>query len=65
MFMFTGNHLAVGCYDGDLGYTDMWSVNMWRLNPNRHWNAEFNYTACLSDCYLKPFSGIVSRYKLK
>ena len=63
--MFTGNHLAVGCYDGDLGYTDMWSVDMWRSDRDRYRTEEFNYNACLSDCYLKPFIGIVSTYELK
>ena len=63
--MCTGNHLAVGCYDGDLGYTAMWSVDMWRSDRNRYRTEEFNYSTCLSDCCLKPFIGIVSTCELK
>ena len=59
-FSCTGYPIEVGCYDGDLGYTDMWSVDLSRSLISEYSTDDFNITECFRDCARRPFIGVVS-----
>ena len=59
VFMFKGYPIEVGCYDGDLGYTDMWSVDLGRWS-DEYSTYGFEITECFRDCDRRPFIGVVS-----
>ena len=57
---YAGSPIEVGCFEGDLGYTDIWSVDLIVQTADGYQTDAFSINRCRKSCAYRPFVGIVS-----